>query len=242
MSFQSHTALVRTHLTPLSVSADSVWPSPIFESAQLAAKPLARAVFVDDAGTLTEEHSDDPDPARLRFMPHALDGLRLLGQAGYRLIVVSQQPGLARRLFSRAALSRLHAALIRMAQAEGVVIADVHVCPHAPVAVTRVSGCLCRVPAPGLLRQAARSHGLDLAQSWMVGDTLDDVEAGRRAGCRTAMLDVGSETEWRISPLRNPDLCAANLLQAAEDMLACDAARSAAAAGTPAWLQTEPTG
>jgi histidinol-phosphate phosphatase family protein len=236
MSFQSHTAFVRTHLTPLSATTDTGWPSLVNESARLAAKPLARAVFVDDAGTLIEDQADEPDPARLRFMPRALDGLRLLGQAGYRLIVVSQQPGLARRSFSRAALSRVHAALTRLAKAEGVVIADVHVCPHAPVTASRVAGCLCRIPAPGLLRQAARSHGLDLARSWMVGDRLDDVEAGRRAGCRTAMLDVGSETEWRISPLRSPDLRAANLMQAAEDILACDAAHAVPHAVAPAWL------
>jgi phosphoglycolate phosphatase-like HAD superfamily hydrolase len=81
------------------------------------------------------------------------------------------------------------------------------------------------MPAPGLLRQAALSHGLNLGQSWMVGGTLDAIEAGRRAGCHTAMLDVGNETEWRITPLRRPELRAANLLEAAEAMLACDAAR-----------------
>ena len=186
--------------------------------------PLARAVFVAEGGTLIEDQPCDLGSGRPRLMPYALDGLRLLGRAGYRLIVVSQRPGLASGMFSRAALSRFHAAIGRLAQAEGVRIDDFHVCPHAPGS-RPVPACLCRLPAPGLLRQAARSHGLDLGQSWMVGDTLDVVEAGRRAGCRTALLDVGTETEWRMTPLRRPDLRAANLLDAAEAMLAGDAAR-----------------
>jgi D-glycero-D-manno-heptose 1,7-bisphosphate phosphatase len=205
MPIDLHTAFVRTQLTPLNT-------------------PLARAVFVAEGGTLIEDQPYELGSGRPRLMPHALDGLRLLGQAGYRLIVVSQRPGLASGMFSRAALSRFHAALGRLAQAEGVRIDDFHVCPHAPAA-RPVPACLCRVPAPGLLRQAARSHGLDLSQSWMLGDTLDDIEAGRRAGCHTAMLDVGKETEWRMTPLRRPDLRAASLLDAAEAMLACDAVR-----------------
>jgi histidinol-phosphate phosphatase family protein len=229
MATELHTAFVHTHLTPLNT-------------------PLARAVFVAECGTLIDDERGDVGSARPRLMPHALEGLRLLGQAGYRLIVVCQRPGLARALFGRAALSRFHAAVGRLAQLEGVRIDDFHVCPHAPAA-RPVPACLCRLPAPGLLRQAARSHGLDLSQSWMVGDTLDDVEAGRRAGCHTAMLDIGNETEWRMTPLRRPELRAANLLDAAEAILACDAARVETLASpapmpfvpvqprpTPAWL------
>ncbi len=220
MRLESHTASVWTQLTPLS-APDSAAPH-----AGLDAAP--RAIFVDLEGALVEPLPDNVDPAGLRLRPLALDGLRLLADAGYRLIVVTQQPGLAYGIFSRAALSRLHAALARIAQAQGVHLADFYACPHAPGA-GRVDACLCRAPSPGLMRQAARGHGLALAQSWLVGDTLDDIEAGHRAGCRSLLLDVGSETEWRISPLRQPDVRAANLLQAAQAILACGPARAEAA-------------
>jgi D-glycero-D-manno-heptose 1,7-bisphosphate phosphatase len=90
-------------------------------------------------------------------------------------------------------------------------------CPHSPDGViTRYAiPCTCRKPMPGMLYRAAREHGLDLAQSWMVGDILDDIEAGRRAGCRTVLIDNGNETEWKRSPLRTPHLTAPNLYTAA---------------------------
>src|SRR5262249_12727500 len=97
-------------------------------------------------------------------------------------------------------------------------IEDFLYCPHAPDA-----GCECRKPADGLLRRAAAERGLSLKDSWMVGDILDDVEAGRRAGCRTVLVDNGNETEWRRSPLREPHLVARNRREAAEMILASDA-------------------
>jgi len=183
---------------------------------------LGKAVFVDKDGTLVENLPHNVDPAQVHFTPHAADGLRLLGKKGYRLIVVTNQPGLAYGLFTRAALTQLQHALGEMLEREGVHLDDFYACPHAPGPAGPVPACLCHKPAPGLLRQAARVHGLDLSRCWMVGDTLDDVEAGRRAGCRTVMLDRGNETEWRLSPLRTPHLRAANLLEAAQAIVAAD--------------------
>ena len=85
----------------------------------------------------------------------------------------------------------------------GVALTDFLLCPHAP-GPRDMPKCLCRKPAPGMLVRAARRHRIDLARSWMVGDTLDDVEAGRRAGCRGILFDSGRETRWRRSPLRTP--------------------------------------
>jgi D-glycero-D-manno-heptose 1,7-bisphosphate phosphatase len=83
-----------------------------------------------------------------------------------------------------------------------------------------MAGCLCKKPAPGLLHQAARALQLGLSQSWMVGDVLDDVEAGRRASCRTVLLDVGHETAWRMSPMRTPHERCGHLLEAAQRIVA----------------------
>jgi histidinol-phosphate phosphatase family protein len=174
------------------------------------------AIFLDKDGTLVEDVPYDIDPARLVFTQGALPALTLLAEAGYALIVVTHQPGLASGRFSRADFALLERALMRRVRDEaGVDIAAVYACPHAP-AVGRAPACLCRKPAPGLLRRAALERRLDLARSWMIGDILDDIEAGRRAGCRTVLLDVGHETMWRLSPLRTPHHRCADLFEAAQ--------------------------
>lgn len=189
--------------------------------------PTERAVFVDKDGTLVESVPYNVDPAKLRFTPNAMEGLRLLAQRGFLIIVVTNQPGLAYGMFTRGQLTQLQLALADLMQHEGVTLTDFYACTHAPKKAGPVQGCLCRKPAPGLLRQAARAHGIDLARSWMIGDILDDVEAGRRAGCRSVLMDVGSETLWRMSPLRTPHYRVSNLLEAAQVILAQEQADEA---------------
>jgi len=185
------------------------------------AAPLHRAVFIDKDGTLVENVPHNVDPALLRFLPNAIEALRMLSDRGLQLFVVTNQPGLAYGMFTRAQLTQLELALTAMLREQGVPLAGFYACTHA-ASSGPVPGCLCRKPAPGLLRQAARAHGIDLARSWMVGDILDDVEAGQRAGCRTVLLDVGSETVWRMSPLRTPHHQVADWLQAAQAILSAD--------------------
>jgi len=197
----------------------SAIPSPHDEPAAPAAPN--RAVFIDKDGTLVDDLPSNVDPARLRFTPGAIESLRLLAEHGYQLIVVTNQPGLAYGLFTRAQLTQLQLALADLLQREGVHLTDFYACTHA-AGPGPVPACLCRKPAPGLLRQAARAHAIDLRRSWMVGDILDDVEAGQRAGCRTVLLDVGSETVWRTSPLRTPHHRVANWLEAARAIIADD--------------------
>ena len=185
-----------------------------------SAAPARRAVFIDKDGTLVVDVPYNVDPARLQFTPHAIEALRLLDAAGYALFIVTNQPGLAAGRFSRAEFARLQKALTdRVAAEAGVALAGFYTCPHEP-APRAALACLCRKPAPGMLRQAARAHRLDLRRSWMIGDILDDVEAGRRAGCRSVLLDVGNETVWRRSPLREPDHRASDLLDAARHIVA----------------------
>jgi len=178
-----------------------------------------RAVFIDKDGMLVEEVPCNVDPSHLRFTSHALEALLMLERAGYALVIVTNEPGLALGHFTRAQFVALQQALVSKLRDEGgVQLTAFHVCPHAPPG----SGgwtCLCRKPAPGLLYQAARRHGLDLTRSWMIGDLLDDIEAGRRAGTRTVLLDVGNETQWRVSPLRTPHHRCGDLGEAAAFIL-----------------------
>lgn len=182
-------------------------------------KPGA-AVFLDKDGTLLRNVPYNVDPARVEFTDNAIGGLERLAAAGYALIVVSNQPGVALGYFSQAALDRLaHHLGDRLADA-GIFLTGFYACPHRPPSPPRTQpSCACRKPAPGLLQRAARDHGIALDASWMVGDILDDVEAGQRAGCRTVLLEVGNETEWRFSPLRTPTLRARDLADAARSIL-----------------------
>lgn len=202
--------------------------TPLFDDPK-PEPPRSPAVFIDKDGTLVENVPYNVDPAKLRFTANAFDGLRKLQAAGFKLVVVTNQPGIAFHFFDRAALTRLQRAMEARLAAEGIALAGFYACPHAPAA-PRMAGCLCRKPAPGLLHQAARALHIDLAQSWMMGDILDDIEAGQRAGCRTVLLDVGNETVWRLSPLRTPHARCQDLLQAAEHILAAGCAAPSASA------------
>jgi D-glycero-D-manno-heptose 1,7-bisphosphate phosphatase len=180
------------------------------------------AVFLDKDGTLVEDVPYNVDPDRIRLMPGAAAGLRDLHAAGYRLIVVSNQSGVARGYFEEKALAAVEQRLRELLSAEGVPCSGFYYCPHHPrgsVAAYAVA-CECRKPRPGLIVRAAAEQGIDLGGSWFVGDILDDVEAGRAAGCRTILLDNGHETEWRLTPERQPHFRAADLTEAAQVILA----------------------
>lgn len=192
-----------------SASFDPIASSSLLTMRELprpAARPRLRAgLFIDKDGTLVEDAPFNTDPLLLRFVPGAGAALARLQAAGLALVIVTNQSGLAHGRFTRAEFARLQQVLLQRLQQEfGVRIDGVEVCPHAPDDEGRPA-CLCRKPAPGMLVRAAHRHHLDLARCWMVGDTLDDVEAGHRAGAQGLLFDSGSETAWRRSPLRQPD-------------------------------------
>ncbi len=195
--------------------------------------PARAAIFVDKDGTLVDDVPYNADPALLRFKPGALAALSALAARGFVLLVASNQSGLARGFFTRVQFTLLQAVLERrLLEEAGVALLDVMICPHAPAA-DGTPQCPCRKPAPGLLLRAARRHRLDLGRSWMVGDTLDDVEAGHRAGCRSILFDSGGETLWRHTPLRRPEVCLGEWDEVVHHILAADAAPARTAAVQP---------
>lgn len=176
-----------------------------------------KAVFLDKDGTLIPDIPYNVDPARITLYPDAGSALRLLQETGFRLIVVSNQAGVARGYFSETALTAVENRLRQLLVAEGVRLDGVLFCPHHPAG--SVAGyaidCDCRKPQPGLLLRAADEWAVDLSESWMLGDILNDVEAGNRAGCQTILLDRGNETEWLTGPFRQPTATVGSLLEAA---------------------------
>ncbi len=177
-----------------------------------------KAVFLDKDGTLIEDVPYNVDPDRIVFTPHAIAGLKLLHQAGYQLIIITNQAGVARGYFPETALAEVIHHLQSVLATAGIPLAGFYYCPHHPQGIVDgyAIACHCRKPQPGLLRQAALDHEIDLTQSWFVGDILNDVEAGRTAGCRTVLINNGNETEWELSPQRSPHYVVKDLLAAAQ--------------------------
>ena len=186
----------------------------------VAITPTRRsAVFIDKDGTLVDDVPYNVDPERLSFKPGVFDALRLLKDGGYALVVVTNQSGLASGRFSAAQFDALRDALCEQLRMRSITLDAFMVCPHAP-AEDGSPACECRKPAPGLFLGAAQRLHIHMATSWMVGDILDDVEAGHRAGCRSVLFDSGGETLWRRGPGRRPDVRATTWADVARIILA----------------------
>lgn len=185
-----------------------------------------RAVFLDKDGTLVTDIPYNVDPARIRLLPGVREALAQLHAAGYLLVVVSNQSGVAHGYFPEAALAGVWQELRR--QVAPVPLLAAYYCPHHPQGHVPLYGirCGCRKPQPGLLLRAAQEHGIDLPGSWLIGDILHDIEAGQRAGCRTILLDQGNETEWLTGPYRTPHHVATTWAQAASVILGGDGTRT----------------
>ncbi|HWT70920.1 MAG TPA: HAD family hydrolase [Oxalicibacterium sp.] len=177
----------------------------------------AKAVFLDKDGTLIENVPYNVDPRHIVLSPLAGEGLRLMQQLGYKLFVVSNQAGVAMGHFDESELDAVWHQLDSLLLQEGVKLTRCYYCPHHPEGIVRpyTRVCDCRKPGPGLLLRAAAQHDIDLSASWMIGDILNDVEAGHRAGCRSIMIDNGNETEWELTPARVPDAFVTDLREAA---------------------------
>ncbi|WP_368639400.1 HAD family hydrolase [Castellaniella ginsengisoli] len=165
------------------------------------------AVFLDKDGTVLQDVPYNADPGRMQFAPGARMGLARLARLRMPLIIISNQPGVGLGKIAPEDLLVVRDRLSSMFLSAGATLAGFYYCPHHPQATVIRYACVCpcRKPAPGLLQFAAACHDVDLSRSWFVGDILDDVEAGRRAGCRTILLDNGHETEWRANAWRTPD-------------------------------------
>lgn len=148
-----------------------------------------RAVFLDRDGVINRSMVRDGKPhppssiAELEVLPGVPEALGRLRAAGFRLIVVTNQPDVARGTRTRRAVEELNEALRAQLPLD-----EFRVCYHDDG-----DRCLCRKPAPGMLQDAARDCGVDLAASYMVGDRWRDIEAGERAGCTTIFIDHGYE-------------------------------------------------
>lgn len=174
-----------------------------------------RAVFLDRDGTLVHPRHYPSRPEDLHLYNNIGPGLRDIQRAGFRLVVITNQAGIARGYFTEGDLQRMHEHLVRELEQLDVRLDAIYYCPHHPQGVVRelATRCNCRKPQPGMLLKAAADLDLDLQHCWFIGDILDDVEAGNRAGCRTILVDLGTETIPE-QPLRRPNFVTPDTLQA----------------------------
>ena len=148
-----------------------------------------RAVFLDRDGTLIDDVGYISDPEDVRLVPGAADALRALRDAGFRLVVVSNQSGLGRALITQEQADAVHRQFVQELERAGAQIDAAYYCPHTPD-----EDCDCRKPLPGMLIDAARELDLDLERSFMVGNSDVDFVAGEAAGARAILL--GDGTDW----------------------------------------------
>ena len=190
----------------------------------MALSPERRAVFLDKDGTLIENVHYNVDPELIRFTEGAEQGLISLYEAGYDLYVVTNQAGVAHGYFPESALEAVEKRIAAMFRNLGVYLAGFAYCPHSPEGSLPdyTMTCACRKPEPGLILQTARERNIDLSRSWFVGDILSDVEAGRRAGCRTVLISSAEEPPdlLELPFVQQPDFVAGNLTEAALLILA----------------------
>lgn len=176
------------------------------------------AVFLDRDGTIIEERGFLDHPRGVAVMPHVVDGLRLLREHGYAVIVVSNQSGVARGYFGEDAVRAVNGEIARRLANDGVAVDGWYWCPHYD------EDCDCRKPSPGMIRRAVDEHGLTLDGGAVVGDRGSDVALGHAVGIPGILLPGPYPYEGP-----EPDFRAASLLEAAEWIVA---RRSAALHGT----------
>jgi len=155
-------------------------------------RALRRAVFLDRDGTLNVDTGYISRPEDVRLIPNAAEGARVLMKAGYALVIVSNQSGIARGMMTTAQADSVDAKVLDLLGEHGVRIEATYRCPHLPHGqVTEYAvECECRKPKPGLIARAAQDLGLDLARSWTVGDGARDVEAGLAAGTYALLISA----------------------------------------------------
>jgi D-glycero-D-manno-heptose 1,7-bisphosphate phosphatase len=173
---------------------------------------MRKAAFLDRDGVLNRKASEGQYVTRwdeMEFLPGTREAIRLLNDAGFLVVVVSNQRCVAKGLVSVVELEAMHARMRREYLADGARIDAIYYCPHE-----NYPPCTCRKPQPGMILDAAEEYNIDLAASWMIGDSAHDVEAGRSAGCSTARLMAEEK-----SGSGSADVVSGSLLDAVQKIL-----------------------
>ena len=180
------------------------------------------AVFLDRDGTINEERSYITRPEDIQLIPGADATIALLKDLGFAVVVVTNQAAIARGLLTENGLNEIHRHLEELLERSGAILDGIYHCPHHPEFPSSSSepNCTCRKPKPGLILESARDLELDTKQSFMVGDSWSDLQAGWSAGCRVALVLTGHGERTRADAggenLKRIDLIAESLTDVGE--------------------------
>ena len=185
-----------------------------------------RAILMDRDGTICDEVGYVNHVDRVRLLPRSAEAIRKANEAGFQTVVITNQAGVARGYFAESLVDEVHDRMRRLLAESGARLDGIYYCPHHPEVGGSLyrKACDCRKPRPGLLYRARDEMGIDLAASYVVGDSVRDVEAGHRAGAVTVLVETGygkgvlayQAHAWRV----RPDHVAGDLLDAVDWILA----------------------
>lgn len=171
------------------------------------------AVFLDRDGTINKEIHYLHEPDKFEFTDNAIEGIKRIYNAGYKIIIISNQPGIGLGYFSKEDFFRVNKRMLKGLSESGILVDKIYFCPHS-----KSEQCECRKPGQKFIKQAVRELNLNVSQSWFVGDRTSDIEAGRRAEMSTIMVKTGcggDDEEFKVEP----DYYAADLKVAANIIL-----------------------
>ena len=169
------------------------------------------AVFLDRDGTINEEKNFISKPEEVILIPKSANAIRELNKLGLKVFVISNQSGIARGYFTEHDLHKINERLIRLLSEENAYVDKIYYCPHLDE-----DNCNCRKPKPGMLLQAENEFGIDLNNSFVVGDRFVDVDAGKNAGAKTVLVKTGygeQSFNWGKENNQFADFTAQNLYE-----------------------------
>jgi D-glycero-D-manno-heptose 1,7-bisphosphate phosphatase len=183
-----------------------------------------RAIFIDRDGTLNEEVGYITEMAQFRLFDYAAESIRMINDAGWRAVIITNQAGIARGHYSEEFLCQLHTQMESALLEQGARLDAIYYCPHHPDygEPPYRQDCDCRKPRPGMIEKAAKEFSLDLKECYFIGDRMSDVETGHSAGARSVMVMTGygqqeyreDNSDGRVDRTRRADHVCENLLEA----------------------------
>ena len=148
---------------------------------------MNKAVFLDRDKTIIEDKEGYiNDPTKVKLLPGAAEAIKKLNKNSFKVIITTNQSGVGRNYFTEKDLTLIHQKMIELLQKEGAHLDDIYYCPHHPE-----EACSCRKPLPGMIVEAAIEHDIDIKESYCIGDSERDIEAGKTAGCKTILIKEG---------------------------------------------------
>ena len=189
---------------------------------------MHKAVFLDRDGTIIEQMGYINHFSRIQIFPFAVQAIRLLRQADFKIVVVTNQAGVAKGYLSESLLKKMHERMLASFENLGAKIDRLYYCPHHPKEGKGdyKKDCSCRKPNTGMIEKAVREIGIDLSKSFVVGDRDSDIEMARRAGIRSALVltgyGIGEYVNTKGALSVKPDFIFNDLLQAAQTIVHLD--------------------